>query len=362
MDASNRLMIARKRMRRRLAIAVAGLALALAVVAIVRWRGREEPIGPTATTERGAIERIVVASGTIEPEHLVEVRSKVSGIIQQLHVDAGDRVTTGQVVAEIDRETLEAAVREARAVVHEAQVDSDHAAVELQRREKLYRRGIESSDVLDQARADHAGAAARLERARATLERLEQELAYATITAPMDGVVLQRDLNVGAAVASVASVTGGTVLMTIADTSQMHLLGVVDENEIARVQVGMEARIRTETYPDRTFRGRVRKIASIGDRKNNVTSFKVEVTVLDGVDDLWPRMSADADIVSEVHDEALIIPEAALLYKGNDVFVEVVGHASGPRLTQQPVRIGISNHNRVEIVDGLAEGDVVKLQ
>ena len=349
-------------MRRRLAIGVAVATLAIAIVVTVRWRGREEPIGPTATVERGAIERIVVASGTIEPEHLVEVRSKVSGIVQRFHVDAGDRVAVGQVVAEIDRETLEAAVREARAVVHEAQVERDHAAVELQRKESLFRRGIESTDVVDQVRADHARADARLERARATLERLEQELAYATITAPIDGVVLQRELNPGAAVASVASVTGGTVLMTIADTSQMHLLGVVDENEIARVRVGMDARIRTEAYTDRTFPGRVRKIASIGDRKNNVTSFKVEVTVLDGIEALWPRMSADADIVSEVRDNALIVPEATLLYKGNDIFVEIVGHASGSHVTQRPVRTGVSNHNRVEIVDGLAEGEVVRLQ
>jgi HlyD family secretion protein len=349
-------------MRRRLAIGVAVAALAIAIVATLRWRGREQPIGPTASIERGTIERIVVASGTIEPEDLVEVRAKVSGIVQRFNVEAGDRVMAGQVVAEIDRETLEAAVREARAVVHEAQVERDHAAVELQRREKLFRRGIESKEVLDGVRADHASADARLDRARATLDRLEQELAYATITAPIDGVVLQRDLNPGAAIASVASVTGGTVLMTIADTSQMHLLGVVDENEIARVRVGMEARIRTEAYTDRTFPGRVRKIASIGDRKNNVTSFKVEVTVLDGIHALWPRMSADADIVSEVHENALIVPEATLLYKGNDIFVEVVGHASGPRLAERAVRTGISNHNRVEILDGLAAGEVVKLQ
>ena len=83
-------------MRRRLAIGVAVAALASAIVATVRWRGRDAPIGPTATVERGTIERIVVASGTIEPEHLVEVRSKVSGIIQRLHVDAGDRVVAGQ--------------------------------------------------------------------------------------------------------------------------------------------------------------------------------------------------------------------------------------------------------------------------
>ncbi len=348
-------------MRRRWFIALGVVAVLLAVVA-VRFRGNDEAIGPTAAVESGSIERIVVASGTIEPEHLVEVRPKVSGIIQRFHVDAGDRVTVGKVVAELDRETLEAAVREARAVLHEAQVERDHAAVELKRKEDLFARGVESKDVLDRVRADHAGADARLDRTQATLDRLDQELAYATITAPIDGVVLQRDLNPGAAAASVASVTGGTVLMTIADTSQMHLLGVVDENEIARVRVGMEARIRTETYPDRLFAGRVRKIASIGDRKNNVTSFKVEVTVLEGIDVLWPRMSADADIVAEVHDNALILPEAALLYKGNDVMVEVVTHASPAQLAQRPVRVGISQKDRVEILDGLAAGDVVKLQ
>ncbi len=188
-------------MRRGLLSAVVGLAAAVAVVALLQLRGRRDDIGKTATTTRGAIERIVIASGTIEPENLVEVRAKVSGIIERFQVDAGDRVTAGQVVAELDRETLEAGVREARAVVHEAEVQRDHAALELQRKSKLFGRGVESKDVLDRTRAEHAGAAARLERARATLERLEQELAYATITAPIDGLVLRRELNPGAAVA-----------------------------------------------------------------------------------------------------------------------------------------------------------------
>lgn len=349
-------------MRRKVIIGtiVAGAIIAAAV--FLRWRNGDESVGPTVRVERGRIERIVVASGTIEPEDLVEVRSKVSGIIQRFHVDEGDHVRAGQIIVELDRETLEAAVREARAVVHEAEVECDHDAVELQRKQELFGRGVESKDELDRVRAEHAGAAARLERARATLDRLEQELAYATITAPIDGVVLQRELNAGAAAASVASVTGGTVLMTIADTTQMHLLGVVDENEIARVRVGMDARVRTDTYPERVFPGRVRKIASIGDRKNNVTSFKVEVTILEGIDALWPRMSADADIIAEVHDDALIVPEAALLYKGNDIVVEVVTRASAAHPVQRPVRIGISNGDRVEIVNGLAEGDEVKLQ
>lgn len=170
-------------MRPRVVIGLGVAAAAVAAFAVIRLRGGGDDIGPTATVERGPIERIVVASGTIEPEHLVEVRSKVSGIAERFYVDAGDRVKAGQVVAELDRETLAAAVREARAAVHEAQVERDHAAVQLQRKQDLFARGVESKDVLDTTQAEDAGAAARLERARATLDRLEQELAYATITA-----------------------------------------------------------------------------------------------------------------------------------------------------------------------------------
>jgi HlyD family secretion protein len=349
-------------MRRAVFIVLAVAVLGAAAAAFVYFRNRDEGIGATARVERGEIERVVVASGTIEPEQLIEVRPKISGIVEHFLVDAGDRVKAGQVVAEIERETLEAAVREARAVVREAEVARDHAALELHRKADLFKRGVESEEALDRDRAEHSGAEARCARAQATLERLDQELAYATITAPIDGVVLRRDLDPGAAVASVAAVTGGTVLMVVADTSRMHLLGTVDENEIAGVSVGQEARIRAEAYPDEVFRGRVRKIASIGDRKDNVTSFQVEVDVLEGTERLWPRMSGDADIVVEVHRDVPIVPEAALRYDGDRVLVDVVEHASEPRSVARPVRVGILNGNRVEIVEGLAEGQEVKLQ
>jgi HlyD family secretion protein len=349
-------------MRRLVFIVLAMLALGAAIAAFVLFGRRGEEIGATVRVERGDIERVVVASGTIEPEQLIEVRPRISGIVESFHVDAGDRVKAGQVVAEIERETLEAAVREARAVVQEAVVARDHAGVELQRKTDLFRRGVESEEVRDRDRAGHAGAEARLARARATLERLEQELAYATITAPIDGVVLRRDLDPGAAVASVAAVTGGTVLMIIADTSRMHLLGTVDENEIAGVGVGQDARIRAEAYPDEVFPGRVRKIASIGDRKDNVTSFEVEVDVIEGTERLWPRMSGDADVVVEVRRGVAIVPEAALRYDGDEVLVDVVERSSEARVVARPVRVGILNGSRVEIVEGLAEGEEVKLQ
>jgi HlyD family secretion protein len=350
-------------MRRSRKIALGVLALvALAGAGLVRQRRSQAPAAKTVRAERGTIERIVVASGTVEPEHLVEVRSKVSGIVERFHVDAGERVKTGQVVAEIDRQTLEAAVREARAVLREADVHRDHLARDLERKSALFHRGIESNDEIDRVRSEYAGSEARQERARATVQRLEQELAWATIAAPIDGLVLQRELNPGAAVASVASVTGGTVLMTIADTSEMHLLGVIDENDIAAVRVGMDARLQTDAFPGRVFPGKVRKIASLGDRKDNVTSFKVEVTVLEGVEDLRARLSADADIVADVHEKALVLPETALIYDGDEVAVDVVSPEVEGGKQRRVVKVGVTQKDRVEILDGLQEGDAVELQ
>jgi multidrug efflux pump subunit AcrA (membrane-fusion protein) len=149
--------------------------------------------------------------------------------------------------------------------------------------------------------------------------------------------------------------------MTIADTSRMHLLGTVDENEIALVRVGQPARIRTEAHPGEVFAGRVRKIASIGDRRENVTSFEVEVEVLHGGERLWPRMSGDADIIAEVRTAALVLPEAAVRYDGDTALVDVVEHASAPRLVPRPLRLGIQQNSRVEILEGVADGDEVAL-
>jgi len=346
---------------RLLFLAVGALAVIIVLVN-ARMSRSDSDIGPTATVSRDSIEKIVVASGTIEPEHLVEVRPRISGIVERFLADAGDRVKAGQVVAELDRQELTAAVNEVRAALHIAELTRDHSALELKRKDGLFRQAIISNDEFDRIRTEAKLDEARVEGARATLDRLEQQLAYATITAPIDGVVLSRDLNPGAAVSSVESVTGGTVLMTIADTSQMHLLGVIDENEIGGVRVGEPARIRTDSYPGVTFPGRVRKIASIGDRKDNVTSFKVEVTVLQGVGQLRPKMSADADIITAVHSATLIVPEAALLYRGGDVMAEVVGGPGARRVATRRLRLGISNSNRAEVLDGLAAGERVKLQ
>jgi HlyD family secretion protein len=158
-------------------------------------------------------------------------------------------------------------------------------------------------------------------------------------------------------------VTGGTRVLTIAEDRTLHLKGLVDENDIAWVGVGQPARIRTEAYPGRSFAGEVRKIKPLGQRQQNVTYFEVEVLVTDpDMAKLRPRMSADADIVTEVVEAALVVPETALLYDGDRVYVERRAPGDDGAFAQATIAVGVLEAGRAQVLDGLAEGDEVRLK
>ena len=261
---------------------------------------------PSAEVERGRIERIVVATGTIEPVKEVEVRPRIAGIIEKIHVDDGDSVKPGQPLVEIERELLESQLREAEAAVREARVELRYA-----KHRARPRRGARSAPApprrsrrTRRARATSAREAT-LARAEAVYDTLKTQLGYATVTSPLAGRVLDVAVEEGSAVSPVTAVTGGTLLLSLAATDTLHLEGLVDENEVARVALGQPARIRTEAYGDRVFRGHVREIAPLGQRVQNVTYFEVEIEVTDpDAALLKPRMSGDGEIVTEVVEEA----------------------------------------------------------
>jgi HlyD family secretion protein len=215
----------------------------------------------------------------------------------------------------------------------------------------------------EDARARHDFAAAAVARDQAVLDSLSIQLGYATIRAPMRGRILDVDVKKGTAVASVASVVGGTRVLTIADDTELHLEGLVDENEIAWVKLGQKASIRTEAYPGKAFTGEVRKIKPLGERQQNVTYFEVEVAVVDsGEAHLRTRMSADADIVTEVVEDTVIVPETALLYDGERIFVEKVVSSSERHIEEQTIRVGIVEKGRAQVLEGLSAGDEVQLK
>jgi HlyD family secretion protein len=241
-----------------LLLGIAGSTLALGC-----GGGESEVEIPTAAAERKTIRRIVVATGTVEPEGEVEVRPRIAGIVDRIRVEEGDLVDPGQVLIEVERELIEARVREARALLEVAEVEHRFARIQLARARELQRKGASSDSQLDDAEARFESAVASRSRAQAGLTTLEVELRYATVRAPQAGKVLDVAVELGAAVSPVTSVTGGTVLVTMAGTDRLHLKGSVDENEIARVEVGQRALIRTEAFGDRSFEGSVREIAPL---------------------------------------------------------------------------------------------------
>ena len=324
--------------------------------------GGEVDIGETATAEIGPIERIVVATGTVEPEREVEVRPRIAGIIERIPVKAGDDVEKNQVLVEIERELLESRVREAEAALREASVELRYAKIAVDRVEELERGGAASQQKHDDARARFERAGAAVARADAALNTLSTHLSYATVVSPLAGRVLDVHVEEGSAVSPVTAVTGGTLMISLAGTETLHLEGLVDENEVSRVELGQPARIRTEAFSGRLFTGVVSEIAPLGQRIQNVTYFEVEIEIVDeDAHLLLPRMSGDADIVTEVVEGALIIPETALRYRGEQIYVEKVMRASEARIETADVSIGIVDGAKVQVLSGIEAGTEVRL-
>jgi HlyD family secretion protein len=336
--------------------------LVLALAALLGCGGADPGPAPTATVERGRIERIVVATGTIEPEREVEVRPRIPGIVEAIHVKAGDLVVPGQALVEIERRLLASRVHEAEAGLRAATIEERYAKIDLERVVELRKGGASSDQTHDAARARFENAQAEVARASAALDTLGTQLSYATVTAPLAGRVLDVPIEVGSAVSPVEAVNGGTLLLSLAATDRLFLEGLVDENEVARVALGQEARLRTEAFSERSFRGQVAEIAPLGQRVQNVTYFEIKIEITDpDAQLLRPRMSGDADIVTEVVSDALLVPETALRYRGERIFVETA-HPGERDVLELDVEIGIVDGSHVQVLRGLSEGDAVRVR
>jgi len=366
----------------------------------------ETTIDPSrlATVERGDLARSVVATGRIEPITKVEIKSKANGIIKELKVQIGDRVTTGQVLAELDRDNLAARLREAKAALSGTDANLKAAVAELaknkveaegpevafarrsvERADQLWRDQLISQQHLDDARsaleqavnrqavaksqlgvteARVAQARASVAQAQAAVDRTEEELTNATIRSPIEGVVLSRDVEIGSPVSSILNLgSSATLVMVLGDISQVYVKGKVDEADIGLVRMGQPARIKVETFKDRQFEGRVTQIAPMGVEKDNVVNFEVRVSIDNSSGELRANMTSNAEIVLEEHKGALLIPERAVIYDASRrTFAERVQPDSKTGRERVPIQIGISNGTRTEVAKGLAAGDRVVLQ
>jgi HlyD family secretion protein len=331
------------------------------------------------------------------------LKSKASGIVEKLLVDVNAKVTKGQVLAVLDRQEIEAQVDAQRAqlLAAEANVKSASANIQhdkvdamapdlpmykatLERNQEMMKDGIVSQQALDNAERDYLSmqnkqrvaqaeiavdnaklsqAQAQVAQNQAGLKQLEEQLSYTTLTSPMDGVVLSRDVELGDAVSSILVLgSGATKVMTLGDTKQVYVDGKVDEADIAGVYLGQPARIRIESFKDRVFNGRVTRISPLGVEKDNVTTFSVRVSIDNSNGEIKANMTANAEIISLEHKNALTVPEQAINYDAQrKAFVNVPDPHAKDGMRRVDVTTGISNGSKTEIVAGLKSGDKVVL-
>jgi HlyD family secretion protein len=376
------------------------------LAAVVAARGSHTRIEPSrlAKVTRGDIAKSVVATGKIQPILKVELKSKASGLVEKLYVDINQPVHKGQVLAQLDQQEILAqvaaqkaqlAAAQANVVTYKANIAEDKVNAQApdlpmyqqtyQRNLEMEKEGIVSQQTLDNAERDYLAnknkqqssaaqilvddaklrqAQAQVQQAQASLDQLNEQLSYTTLTSPMDGVVLSRDVEVGDAVSSILVLgSTATLVMTLGDTTQVYVDGKVDEADIGSVYLGQPARIRVESFPNEVFNGKVTKIAPLGVEKDNVTTFQVRVSIDNPKNELKANMTANAEILIKEDKNVLSVPEQALVYdaqKNASVFVPDPAQKDGQR--KLDVKAGISNGSRTEILAGLKEGDTVVLQ
>ncbi|HEX4310214.1 MAG TPA: efflux RND transporter periplasmic adaptor subunit [Acidobacteriaceae bacterium] len=384
---------------------VAAVVVVLAVTALA-LRGSETkiPEARLAKVTRGDIAKSVVATGPIQPITKVELKSKASGLVEKLYVDINQMVTKGQVLAQLDQQEILAqvaaqraqlAAAEANVTTFSANIAQDRVNAEApdlpmyqetwQRNVQMLKDGIVSQQALDNAERDYLAqknkrdsavaligvdeaklrqAKAQVEQAQASLDQLNQQLSYTTLVAPIDGMVLSRDVEVGDAVSSILVLgSTATLVMTIGDIHQVYVDGKVDEADIGSVYLGQAARIHVESFPNKIFNGKVTKISPLGVEKDNVTTFEVRVSIDNPTGELKALMTANAEILVTEHHSALSVPEQSMSWDNEKhAFVFVPDPKSKDGQKKLPVTAGISNGNRTEILTGLKEGDTVVLQ
>ncbi len=370
-------------------IVIVVVVLVLSFVAIRGCRtGGDSQIENTATVERGNISKTVVATGKIEPLYKAEIKSKIGGLINQFYVEEGDRVTVGQKLVEIIPGVTPVEMVQARTEVKAAAYDKIVAEKQYLRTKELKEQKLISSEKYDRDKANYDTAKARFYAAMAQLRVLEQgsnveslvdgleisdqdrleieketreAIASMTLIAPISGIVLSRDTDKGSAVIPISSAYGGTMIMTLADVSEKHFRGDVDEADIGKVHLGLPARIYVEAYPDEPFKAELTHISPRGREKEDIINFEIRTIVSDQENRLRVGMSADAELILEEHENVLVIPEGAVIYEDGKTFVNIQDDSVEEGMRKVEITKGISDGLRTEVLSGLEEGQVVVL-
>ncbi len=337
-------------------IAIIGVALvAIAVVAFQFLRNGEEEPAPVYQVVPVRTRDIVVsasAAGAVEPITTVEVKSKASGEIFEIRVETGDDVTAGQLLVRVDPRVPQATLRQAEADLTLAEAQLENAQAKLRRAEELHKTQSITDQEYEDSRLAVASAQAQLVRAQRSLEDARISAEDTEVKAPISGVIIQKNVEVGSVISSATrEVGGGTVLLQMANLDTVQVRALVDETDIGKIAPGMEVTIAVDAYPNRPFRGRVLKIEPQATVTQNVTMFPVLVRIPNLNSLLKPGMNSEVEVHVGSRQGVLAVPNAALR-TDRDVAsaAEVLG------LDPEIVREQIAEARRAEMELAAGEG------
>ncbi len=285
-----------------------------------------------AEIKRGDIEKVISTTGTIETKGAVEVGTQVSGRIDKIYVDFNDRVRKGQLLAVLDTSLLEAAVEDAEANLEMAKAQYELALEEYKQNKPLYEKGIISKADFLKIEVQLRQRAAQLKAAETALARAKRNLDYAYIRSPIDGIVVERNVEEGQTVA--ASFNAPTLFVIAADLSKVEIHALVDESDIGQIREGMPVRFTVEAYPEKVFTGRVRQIRLKAEVIQNVVNYTVIIDAENPENLLLPGMTATVDFIVEQKRDVLLVPNAALRLRPTPSMLEEVKKNMKERLAK----------------------------
>ncbi len=348
-------------------ITLAVLAVAAGGYCLFGGKGEKAEISyETAKVERATLSSSVTATGTIEPVTEVEVGTQVSGIISHIYVDYNTEVKRGQVIAELDRTNLLSELNSAQSNLSAARSDLDYQRVNYNRYKALHDKGLVSDNEFETARLAYDQAKSTYDARTEAVKKAQTNLGYATITSPIDGVILSKSVEEGQTVA--ASFSTPTLFTIAQDLTDMRVIANVDEADIGGVREGQRTTFTVDAFPDDVFEGTVTQVRQEATTENNVVTYEVVISARNDALKLKPGLTANVTIYTMERTGVLSVPTKALRFtptaetiRPGDKIVDAAGEhklwvRQGNTIKAVAVSVGSAGATRTEILGGIAEG------
>ena len=351
------------------------IAIGVIAVILIAWfflRGgkKEEKVSfETAKVETGKIQTSITATGTIEPVTSVTVGTQVSGIVSRLYVDYNSIVKKGQVIAELDRTNLISELNTSKANLASAQSTASYELSNYNRYKTLYDKGLVSADEYESALLSYQKAKEQVNTSRESVRKAETNLGYATITSPIDGVILSKSVEEGQTVA--ASFNTPELFVIAQDLTDMRVIADIDEADIGGVKEGQRVSFTVDAYPDDTFEGHVTQVRQEATTESNVVTYEVVISAPNADLKLKPGLTANVTIFTLEKENVLTVPSKALRFMPNEALLQKgesiedcegahkLWTKEGSVYKARKVETGTTNGILTEIVGGIAAGTEV---